>query len=170
MISSNISIRPEASNDAPAIYRVTQAAFASAAHSSGTEGAIVDALRSAGAMTVSLVAEADGEIIGHVSFSPVMVGGQNEGWFGLGPVSVEPGRQGQGIGSDLVRKGLDILKGIGAQGCVVMGDSGFYSRFGFEHNSRLRYEGMPAEYFMAQPFGALVPHGSVAYHPAFDAS
>lgn len=166
----NTQIRPEIPSDAKAIREVTQAAFAKAEHSSGTEGAIVDALRQAEAMTISLVAEADGVVIGHIAFSPVTVDGRNEGWFGLGPVSVDPDRQGNGIGSRLLLEGLALLKANGAKGCVVLGDPHLYMRFGFEQNPRVRYEGVPPEYFMAQAFEFPVPEGCVAYHPAFDAN
>jgi putative acetyltransferase len=121
-------------------------------------------------MTISLVAEADGVVIGHIAFSPVTVDGRNEGWFGLGPVSVDPDRQGNGIGSRLVLEGLALLKANGAKGCVVLGDPHLYMRFGFEQNPRLRYEGVPPEYFMEQAFEFPVPEGCVAYHPAFDAN
>lgn len=166
----NTQIRPETPSDAAVIREVTQAAFAKAEHSSGTEGAIVDALRQAEAMTISLVAEADGVVIGHIAFSPVTVNGRNEGWFGLGPVSVDPDRQGNGIGSRLVHEGLTLLQAKGARGCVVLGDPQLYTRFGFEQDPRLRYEGVPPEYFMAQAFEFPMPEGPVAYHEAFDAS
>jgi putative acetyltransferase len=167
---ANAQIRPETPSDATAIREVTQAAFAKAEHSSGTEGAIVDALRQAEAMTISLVAEADGVVIGHIAFSPITVDGRNEGWFGLGPVSVDPDHQGNGIGSRLVHEGLALLKAKGAKGCVVLGDPHFYLRFGFEQDPRIRYEGVPPEYFMAQTFEFPMPEGSVAYHQAFDAN
>lgn len=167
--AENAQIRPEIPSDAKAIREVTQAAFATAEHSSGTEGAIVDALRQARAMTISLVAEADGVVIGHIAFSPVTVDGRNEGWFGLGPVSVNPDLHGKGIGSRLVHAGLNLLEANGARGCVVLGDPHLYMRFGFEPNPRVHYEGVPPEYFMAKVFEFPVPEGSVAYHPAFDA-
>jgi putative acetyltransferase len=167
---ANTQIRPETPSDAAAIREVTQAAFAKAEHSSGTEGAIVNALRQAKSMTISLVAEADGVVIGHIAFSPITVDGRNEGWFGLGPVSVDPDRQGKGIGSRLVLEGLALLKANGAKGCVVLGDPHLYTRFGFEQDPRLRYEGVPPEYFMAQAFEFPMPEGSVAYHQAFDAN
>ncbi|MEF2551614.1 N-acetyltransferase [Aurantimonas sp. A2-1-M11] len=161
-------IRPEMPGDAAVIAAVTQAAFAKAAHSSGTEATIVDSLRRAGALTIALVAEANGEVVGHIAFSPITVEARNAGWFGLGPVSVVPDLQGQGIGSRLVREGLDLLRAQGARGCVVLGDPRFYERFGFRVDPRLRYAGVPPEYFMAQGFGQEVPEGTVAYHPSFD--
>jgi putative acetyltransferase len=161
------TIRGGAADDAAAIRRVTDAAFAGAEHASGTEGAIVDALRAEGTLTLSLVAATDGAVIGHVAFSPVTVGGDDVGWFGLGPVSVLPGRQRQGIGAALIREGLARLRANGVAGCVVLGDPAFYRRFGFAHDPGLRFEGAPAEYFLRLPFTRPVPSGAVAYRPAF---
>jgi putative acetyltransferase len=167
---THAQIRAETPSDAPAIFTVTQAAFAEAEHRSGTEGAIIEALRQAGALTVSLVADADGMVIGHIAFSPITVNGRDEGWFGLGPVSVDPARQGSGLGSRLVSEGLTKLKAKGAKGCVVLGDPRFYGRFGFAPDPKLRYDGVPPEYFMAQAFEFPMPEGLVAYHQAFEAS
>ena len=99
-------IRPEMGADAEAIRAVTTQAFAEAPHASHSEARIVDALREAGALALSLVAEAPGGILGHAAFSPVTIAGEACGWFGLGPVSVLPAQQGRGIGSSLIREGL----------------------------------------------------------------
>src|SRR5690554_4955649 len=140
---THVQIRAETPGDAPAILAVTQAAFAEAEHSSGTEGAIIEALRQAGALTVSLVADADGMVIGHIAFSPITVNGRDEGWFGLGPVSVDPGRQGNGVGSRLVSDGVAQLKTRGAKGCVVLGDPRFYKHFG-SHWTALNVRFLPS--------------------------
>ncbi|MEO3998119.1 N-acetyltransferase [Mesorhizobium sp. CAU 1732] len=121
-------------------------------------------------MTISLAAEADGVVIDHIAFSPVTMGGRSEEWFGLGPVSVDPDRQGNGIVSRHVHEGLTLLEAKGARGCVVLGDPQLYTRFGFEQDPRLRYEGVPPGYFMAQAFELPIPEGSVAYPQAFDAN
>ncbi len=160
-------VRLENAKDAEAIRNITQQAFAGARHSSGTEGAIIDGLRSAGALSLSLVAEVDGEIIGHAAFSRVTVGGRDVGWFGLGPVSVKPGFQGSGTGSELIRDGLARLRADGAKGCVVLGDPEYYQRFGFKADPALTFEGVPPEYFMALPFIGKPPSGQVVYEPAF---
>ncbi|MEQ8371447.1 MAG: N-acetyltransferase [Alphaproteobacteria bacterium] len=165
------TIRPEAPGDAAAIRAVTAAAFAGMAHSDGTEPAIVDGLRAAGALTVSLVAVADGTIIGHAAFSSVTIdqagdhGGR--GWLGLGPVSVAPGWQRRGTGSALVRAGLALCQESSAGGCVVLGEPAFYGRFGFRADPRLRLEGVPPAYFQMLAFGGDVPSGMVRFHPAF---
>ena len=164
------TIRPERDEDSGAIRRVTEAAFAQAEHSSGTEGAIVDALRAAGALSVSLVATVEGEVVGHVAFSPVTLDGADVGWHGLGPVSVRPDLHGQGIGAALIRAGLAHLQGLGAKGCVVLGDSAYYPRFGFRQDPAIRYAGVPPEYFMALSLDGSQAAGEVAYHSGFSAT
>src|SRR5690606_24677108 len=131
---------------------VTVAAFVNAAHTSHTEQFIVDALRNAGQLAVSLVAEDNGEIIGHVGISPVTMSGGEDRWYGLGPLSVIPVRQGQGVGSLLVERGLAELRGLGAAGCVVLGDPTYYCRFGFKAEPSLLLPGAPPEHFQAISF------------------
>lgn len=160
-------IRPETPADTPAIFALTERAFTGHPHSDGTEPHIVSALRAAGALILSLVAEVDGTVVGHVALSPVAISDGTPGWYGLGPVSVEPAFQQRGIGAALVREGLERLAARGAAGCVVLGDPGYYARFGFQAVPGLVYPGPPAEYFMALAFGASHPQGRVAYHAAF---
>lgn len=117
----NISIRAETPGDIDAIARLTEAAFRNETHSSHTEQYIVDALRRAGALTLSLVAEANGQVIGHIAASPVTIDGEAGDWYGLAPLSVAPGRQRQGLGSQLVRRLLTELRLLPAGGCVVLG-------------------------------------------------
>jgi putative acetyltransferase len=188
-VSSVLQIRRETPADIGAIAAVTRAAFQSAAHSSQTEHLIVDALRSSGVLTVSLVAQSlaapseplpsAGEIVGHIAFSPVTMGGQATRWFGLGPLSVLPARQRQGIGTRLVEAGLDELRCGAAAGCVVLGDPRYYERFGFRQFAGLTLPGVPAEYFLALVLAeeadgkskALAEGSSaleVAYHAAFN--
>lgn len=163
----NPAIRPERAGDAAAIHSVVEDAFANHPHSDGSEPGIVDRLRAAGALTLSLVAEQDGAIIGHVAFSAVTIGDGTQGWHGLGPVAVAPERQGEGIGGALVKSGLAALRASSARGCVVLGEPEYYGRFGFTHNPALTYPGPPAEYFQAIVFGGPVPTGTVTYHAAF---
>ncbi|MBB4867899.1 putative acetyltransferase [Pseudomonas nitritireducens] len=163
-------IRPERPADAGIIRQVIEAAFAVAEHSDGTEGAIVDALRAAGALSVSLVATVADQVVGHVAFSPITLDGADLGWFGLGPVSVRPDLHGQGIGAALIRAGLAQLKAQGARGCVVLGDPRYYPRFGFAVDPAIQYEGVPPEYFMALSLDGSRATGMVAYHTAFSAS
>ncbi len=166
-----MEIRPERPEDIADIRYVTEAAFLPMEHSSGTEAGIIDALRADNALTISLVAIEDEELIGHVAFSPVAIGGRPDGWYGLGPVAVRPDSQRQGVGEALIRKGLARLQELGAQGCVVLGDPDYYARFGFETVSGLELPGVAPEYFQCLAFGGgRPPKGRVAYHPAFDAA
>lgn len=161
-------IRAEKQGDEVAIEQVTRAAFAERPYSDQTEPIIVRRLREEGALTLSLVAETDGQIVGHVAFSAVTIDGEGEGWLGLGPVSVKPGLQRKGIGSQLIREGLAQIRAMGARGCVLEGGPKYYQRFGFQSYPGLTYHGAPApEFFMALPFYEEVPQGSVEYHPAF---
>ena len=160
-------IRPEDYRDIREISALVTAAFEGAQHSDGTEGAIVEALRASGGLAVSLVAEQNGEIVGHVAFSLVEVDGVEENWYGLGPVAVRPGKQRHGIGVDLIKAGLDQIKLLGAAGCVVLGDPDYYARFGFKVDPALCFPGVPPEYFQCLTFGPDTARGVVVYHPAF---
>lgn len=164
----NILIRPETGADHEAIEALTVAAFLNAPHSDHNEQLIVRALRLAGALSLSLVTEQEGRVVGHLCFSPVTISDGSEQWYGLGPISVSPALHGKGLGSRLMEAGLAQLKGMGAAGCVVLGDPGFYGRFGFVSEPGLTLPGVPAEYFMARSFGATMPSGEVCYHPAFE--
>jgi putative acetyltransferase len=165
----SVRIRAEAEQDASAIAAVTQAAFAGHPHSRQTEHHIVAALSAAGALLVSLVAEAKGEVIGHVAFSPVRIDGADMGWVGLGPVSVRPDQQGRGIGTRLVEAGLAAVRNLGKRGCVLVGEPGFYGRFGFRPAPGLVLPDVPPEYFLALSFADAMPRGIVAFHPGFQA-
>jgi len=163
-------IRAERASDAEAVEAVTVAAFERAPHADGTEHLIVRALRRAEALTVSLVAERDGAVLGHAAISPVTISSGTAGWFGLGPVSVAPAHQRRGIGSQLVREALQRFRERGAAGCVVLGDPAYYARFGFRADSALLLPDVPPQYFQVLPFGAAVPRGTVSYHSAFAVS
>jgi putative acetyltransferase len=164
-----VEIRLERPEDLSAIRTLTSSAFQNAPHSSGTESAIVDALRNAGALTISLVAVDEGVIVGHIAFSPVTINGAANGWYGLGPVSVLPDRQRSGIGQTLIRTGLEHLRRINAQGCVVLGEPAYYGRFGFVCDPNLLYSSAPPEYFQRLAFTGTLPKGEVSYHPCFNA-
>jgi putative acetyltransferase len=167
-MTTSITIRRENSTDVPSIDAVTREAFCTAPYSSQTEHLIVEKLRQSGALTISLVAESAGAVVGHIAFSPVTIAHQTTNWFGLGPLSVAPPRQGQGIGAALVRAGLEILQKIEAGGCVVLGEPSFYERFGFHRMDQLILPGVPAECFLALRLSGELPSGEVTYHPAFD--
>lgn len=165
----SLRLRNEAPGDAAAIEAVTVAAFLDAPHTDHTEQFIVRALRAAGRLSVSLVAEHDGVIVGHVAISPVTISDGATDWYGLGPVSVLPPHQGRGIGSQLITRALALLRERGAAGCVVLGEPGYYGRFGFRAVPQLMLPGVPPEYFQALSFHGELPSGDVAYHASFDA-
>ncbi len=163
-------IRPERPADHAAIASVTAAAFLDAPHSGHNEQFIVAALRDAGVLHLSFVAEVDAAVAGHIAVSPVSIAGGSVGWFGIGPVSVIPALQGRGMGSKLVHQALDALRDQGASGCVVLGDPLYYARFGFKNEPGLLLPGVPPEYLMVVSFGPAVPVGVVTYHHAFMAT
>jgi len=169
-MQTQVRIRRETPADIGAIRAVTAEAFRTPAVSQQTEPYIIDALRAAGALTLSLVAEIDGKVVGHVAFSPVTISDGAGDWYGLGPVSVLPGHQRRGIGSALIRKGLSMLRGLGGRGCCLVGHPEYYTRFGFRAMPALVHEGVPAEVFLALPFGDCVPAGVVTFHEGFGAT
>ncbi len=161
-------IRLETKDDIEAIRNVTFAAFLGMFSDTPTEHLIVDGLREAGALALSLVAETEGNVVGHVAFSKVTVNEEDKGWFGLGPISVQPELQMKGIGTALINEGLSRLRAMGANGCVLEGSPKYYPRFGFKPYPGLYYENAPGpEYFMAFPFNEDVPQGKVEFHKAF---
>ena len=160
------TIREERPGDEQAITALVDAAFRDAPHSDGTEAAIVERLRADGDLALSLVA-AEGSLVGHVAFSPVTLSDGTVRWYGLGPVAVSPRRQGEGIGTALVRQGLERLQAMEAGGCVVLGEPGYYGRFGFRHDPRLAFPGPPPEYFQRLVLDGEPPAGTVRYARAF---
>src|SRR5579871_2094308 len=164
----DIQLRDEGPLDVPAIRALITEAFLNAPHTSHTEQHIVDQLRRSGALTISLVAELDSVLIGHVAMSPVSISDGSQGWFGLGPISVKPQYQRRGIGSQLIREVLRRLR-LGASGCVVLGEPEYYGRFGFVAVDSLVLPGVPPEYFQALAFDSTPPSGIVTYHDAFNA-
>lgn len=163
----SVRIRAETPGDIAAIEAVTVAAFLNAAHTDHTEQFIINALRRSGQLSISLVADDDGEVIGHIAFSPVSISSGTKNWYGLGPISVAPERQDQGVGTRLMEHGLAELRRLGAAGCVVLGDPDYHSRFGFRADPSLVYPGVPQEYFQSVSFSGSMPCGMVSYHESF---
>ncbi len=160
-------VRPETTDDVDAISAVTIAAFKTLDVSNQTEQYLVAGLRKAGALTVSLVAEIDGRIVGHIAFSPVKISDGTRNWYGMGPVSVLPEYQKQDIGKSLVREGLRRVKELGGAGCALVGHPDYYKKFGFSNPAQLVHEGVPPEAFMVLPLSGEVPQGTVDFHEAF---
>ncbi|WP_340588417.1 N-acetyltransferase [Erythrobacter alti] len=161
------TIRQEREGDEAAIRALVGDAFEDHAHSSGIEPEIIERLRQDRTPMLSLVAVLDDAVVGHIAFSPVTISDGTQGWYGLGPLSVAPARQRGGIGIALCEAGFDRLRADGAAGCVVLGDPGYYGRFGFEHDSTLAYPGVPQHLFQRLIFAGNPPAGEVTYAPAF---
>jgi len=166
-------IRPETINDFREIHTVNSAAFGRAG-----EGDLVDDLRAATSPTVSLVAEADGRIVGHIFFAPVTLtenaSGAGVKIMGLAPMAVLPAHQRKGIGGRLIEAGLDRCRELGFDAVVVLGHPTYYPRFGFERASRFsircQYD-VPDEAYMAielRPGSLRGAAGKIEYHAAFN--
>jgi putative acetyltransferase len=164
-----MQIRLERPADVAAIHAINGAAFETSA-----EADLVDALRVRAAPIISLVADHDGSIVGHILFSPVSLTGHDElKIMGLAPMAVVPGQQRRGIGSALVREGLEHCRALGSGAVVVLGHPEFYPRFGFVPALRFgitsEYD-VPDEAFMALELEIGVLEGkpgTVRYHPTF---
>jgi putative acetyltransferase len=162
-------IRPEQATDIPNIRELNQAAF-----DSSTEADLVDALRVAASDVVSLVAVKDGGIVGHIMFSPVRIAGAEEvRAMGLAPMAVAPAHQRAGIGSALVRAGLEECRRLAVETVFVVGHAAYYPRFGFVRASTAgiacEFE-VPDDSFMVIELaaGALSRRAATVYfHPAF---
>ena len=163
-------IRNERDSDVEVISDVTKAAFENHPISNHTEQFIIKALRAANALTISLVAEVDGKVVGHIAFSPVIISDGSQEWYGLGPISVLPKYQKQGIGKALMHEGLSRLKARGAKGCALVGDPNYYERFGFRSLPELTHEGVPQENVLALPFCENKAQGVVVFHQSFSAT
>ena len=161
-------IRPEQSGDENAIHNLTLQAFEPMPFSNGSEAPIVDQLREGGDLVVSLVAVQDNEIIGHITFSPVTINGVNGGWYGLGPVSVRPQFQKQGVGGQLIKEGLSKIKYIGATGCALIGNPSYYERFGFQSDGNLKYAEVPLPIVQWLSFGEEKANGILKFASAFE--
>ncbi|UOR15889.1 GNAT family N-acetyltransferase [Qipengyuania aquimaris] len=164
---SALTIRPETDADHAQIAVVTNAAFVEVEHSDGSEVQIVDKLRQDGDLALSLVAEDGERIVGHVAVSPVTISDGSEDWYGLGPISVLPVHQREGVGLRLMQRAIADMRAMGARGIVLLGEPAYYSRFGFEHDPQLTYPGPPAEYFQRLVLEGEAPSGTVSYAPAF---
>lgn len=162
-------IRDETPSDYDAVRALNEAAFGT-----DTEARLVDALREQASPLVSLIAEQDGAIVGHILFSPVTLSGHDDlKIMGLAPMAVTPARQRQGIGSSLVGAGLERCRTLGAGAVVVLGHPAFYPRFGFVPSTRFGIDceyGVPEDAFMVvelEPEFLRGASGTIRYHAAF---
>ncbi len=166
----NIFVRDEQEADFSTISEVTRLAFETLEVSDNTEQFVIEALRDANALTLSLVAEVDGRVVGHIAFSPVTMSDGTLDWYGLGPVSVLPKYQRLGIGKALIREGISRLKKLKANGCCLVGHPEYYRQFGFENIESLVFDGVPKEAFFVLLFEGKLPQGRVTFHEAFNAT
>ncbi|GBC63350.1 N-acetyltransferase [Desulfonema ishimotonii] len=166
-MNRKITVRPETEQDVKRIEEITVSAFADHPHSNQTEHLLVAGLRHQGALALSLVAETGGHVVGHIAFSEVTINGEHLSWYGLAPLSVDPGFQNQGIGSELMRAGLHAIREMGARGCVLVGEPQFYGRFGFTSEKALTMKGVPPEYFLILSLDGSIPSGNVEHHKIF---
>jgi|SRR5688572_12998714 len=163
-----VKVRAEADRDQGAVHAINVAAFGRS-----EEAKLVDLLRARAEPLVSLVAEDNAAVVGHIMFTPVSLAGYRGLIMGLAPMAVEPRRQRAGIGSALVRAGLERCRDLGAAAAVVLGHPGYYPKFGFAPAARYglscEYD-VPAEAFMALetlPGALRGASGKVKYHAAF---
>jgi putative acetyltransferase len=160
-------IRPEQPTDLRKIFALNAAAF-----DTDAEAWLVERLRDDGVLALSLVAVVYETIIGHIAFSPVTVDGHPTRGVGLAPLAVAAEQRGRGVGAKLVRAGIDACRQAGFEFVVVLGEPGYYRRFGFDSASRF---GLTNVYGVDDPFMALALRndappagGQVRYGPAFD--
>lgn len=164
-----MNIRPETEKDKTAIQEINQSAFETFA-----EATLVDTLREQCHPIISLIAEGDREVVGHIMFSPVTLSGSSDlKIMGLAPMAVLPKYQRKGIGSALVQTGLDECKKLGFGAVVVLGHTSYYPRFGFIPATRFGIDceyDIPEDAFMVielQPSYLTGAKGKVKYHSAF---
>jgi putative acetyltransferase len=166
----NATIRPECRDDHVSIGDVIAAAFSGKPYADGDEAELVEALRRENALSVSLVAELEGTVIGQIAFSPARASDGARGWYALGPVAVLPAHQRTGIGSKLVYAGLEAITQLGASGCILVGDPAYYTRFGFRLSPSNAPDGEPTEFFMVKLLGPQQPTGPIYFHGAFNSA
>ncbi len=162
-------IRPEEPQDGEAIYDLTRRAFAPMPFAAGDEQDLVNVLRNAGALSLSLVAEQNGEIIGHIALSPATHESGDGDWFVLGPISVDPALQKKGVGATLIAQAKAWMTAKKARGCILVGDPNYYRRHGFLPAPAHSPENEPSEYFMVLVLHGSIPAGRFSFHRAFHA-
>jgi len=169
-MSPVLTIRPERDQDHAAVRNVIERAFSGVPYARGDEADLVDALRYDNALSVSLIAELDNAIVGQVALSPARPSEGSERWFALGPLAVLPAHQRVGIGTQLVCAGLHAIIGLGACGCILVGNPAYYIRFGFVLSPARAPRGQPSEFFMVKVFGSHQPSGPISFHAIFDSA
>lgn len=167
-----MNIRKEAATDYETVYSVVKRAFESAEHTDGNEQDLVNALRKGDAFIpeLSLVAEVDGKIVGHIMFSKATVGGKPV--LALAPLSVLPEYQRKGIGKALIQEGHKIAKELGYTHSIVLGSEKYYPKTGYAPAENFGINApfdVPSENFMACMIGETNAeiHGTMKYAQEF---
>lgn len=162
-----MQLQLETNADITAIHKLTQDAFRGRPYADGDEQEVIDRLRASNALTLSLLAFDNETLVGQITFSPASLEDGSAPWFALGPVSVTPARQGEGIGGLLIEQGLAEMQKLGALGCILTGNPDYYRRFGFQSAPANAPSNEPAEYFMLRLIAEAEPAGRFSFHPAF---
>jgi putative acetyltransferase len=161
-----MKIRTETAHDHDPIAALITEAFAKAPHSSGTEAAIVARLRAQGDLLLSLLAEYEGRMVGHVAVSAGAIGG-DDNWLCIGPIAVRPSHQGKGFGAALMEEVLARAHDQSAAGVALVGDPDYYHRFGFAPHPGVSVPGIPDQVVLLRPFGRAAPQGVLRFAPGF---
>ncbi|MDZ7693766.1 MAG: N-acetyltransferase [Balneolaceae bacterium] len=162
-----LTVRPEKVQDIERINQIIRSAFKEISYSNQKEHLLVSDLRQNNALTLSLVAERDNEILGHIAFSEVTIDDKFMFWYGLAPVSVDPEYQNQGVGSTLIEYWSIQPAKAWFQWLRIGGRTGLLQPFGFQHQNNLTCERVLEEYFLMQSFNEEIPSGRVKYHQLF---
>lgn len=161
------SIRPEVNGEEQAIRDLTGRAFAPMPFADETDQELPGRFRRAGKLRLSLVAQSGTEIVGHVALTQAIHHSSADNWFALGPISVEPAWQRQGIGTAMIAEVRRWLVANGAAGCILVGDTNYYSRHGFMLASEHCPHNEPPEHFMVLKLKGAIPSGRFAFDPLF---
>ncbi len=163
-----LTFRHETAEDIATLHALTYAAFLPMEFSDNSEAAALDQLREDGDLLLSLIAERDGAIVGHIAFSPLSIGGQTLDWVALGPISVTPSLQKQGIGTALIAEGLQQMRESGARGCGLVGNPTVYGRSGFTSDAGLTYQGLPQALVQYVHWSGPMPKGEFLFAPGLE--
>ena len=139
---------------------VIRVAFTGMPYADGDEDELVETLRRENALSVSLVAELAGSVIGQITFSPATASDGSPDWYALGPLAVLPAHQRTGLGAKLVHAGLRAIEALHANGCILTGNPAYYTRFGFELAPSNTPPGEPTEFFMVKLLRGRAPAGT----------
>jgi putative acetyltransferase len=160
-------IRVEKPQDVDQIYNITKRAFAPMPFADGNDQHLTNRFRDAGELRLSLVAVIGDTVVGHVALTVAQHESGETGWFALGPIAVEPSLQRKGIGSALIAEVKRWLNIANAHGCILVGDTNYYPRHGFELMPDHCPLTEPQEYFMVLKLVQSIPPGRFAFSPLF---